>query len=78
MTASEGTRYLAFNTKLQQQLNSLVFEINKLDKGKETSLIGKKTHRLSKIIFAFPAFLGWLMHLPLYIPSSKNHLYKDS
>ena len=71
MTASEGTRYVAFNSKLQQQLNSLVFEINKLDKGKKQALLEKKPHRLSKIIFAFPALVGWLTHLPLYIPVQK-------
>jgi len=71
ITASEGTRYLAFNTKLQQQLNTLVFEINKLDKGKKQALLEKKPHRWSKIFFAFPAFVGWLIHLPLYIPVQK-------
>ena len=70
-TASEGIRYQAFNNKLQQQLNSLVFEINKQDKEKKQALLEKKTSGLSKIVFAFPAFIGWLTHLPLYLPVQK-------
>jgi len=70
-TASEGIRYQAFNNKLQQQLNSLVFEINKQDKEKKQALLEKKPSGLSKIVFAFPAFIGWLTHLPLYLPVQK-------
>ena len=97
ITASEGTRYLAFNTKLQQQLNTLVFEINNLDKGKKHALLEKNQEKTTEkraryktilteeelndcirqlqhakiFAFAFPAFLGWLIHLPLYIPVQK-------
>ncbi|MEP7377810.1 MAG: 1-acyl-sn-glycerol-3-phosphate acyltransferase [Chitinophagaceae bacterium] len=66
--SSEGMRYQAFNNKLQQQLNSLVFEIDKQDKEKKQILLEKKPSALLKIVFAFPAFIGWLTHLPLYLP----------
>ena len=66
--SSEGIRYQAFNNQLQQQLNSLVFEIDKQDKEKKQTLLEKKPAQLSRIIFAFPAFIGWVSHLPLYLP----------
>lgn len=69
--SSEGIRYQAFNNKLQQQLNQLVFEINNQDKEKKQTLLEKKPAYLSKILFAFPAFIGWLTHLPLYLPVQK-------
>jgi 1-acyl-sn-glycerol-3-phosphate acyltransferase len=70
-TASEGIRYQVFNNKLQQQLNSLVFEINKQNRKTQQALLEKKPSRLSKIIFTFPAIIGWLTHLPLYLPVQK-------
>ncbi len=69
--SSEGTRYQAFNNKLQQQLNGLVYEINKQDREKKQTLLEKKPGRLSRVIFALPAFMGWLTHLPLYLPVQK-------
>lgn len=69
--SSEGTRYQAFNNKLQLQLNGLVYEINKQDREKKQTLLEKKPGRLSRVIFALPALLGWLTHLPLYIPVQK-------
>ena len=68
---ADGIRYQTFNNKLQQQLNSLVFEINKENKEKKQELLEKKPSRLLKIIFGFPAFVGWLIHLPLYLPIKK-------
>ena len=69
--ASEGMRYQAFNNKLQEELQSLVYEINNQDKEMKQALLEKKPAHLSKIIFAFPAFIGWLTHLPLYLPVQK-------
>lgn len=69
--SSEGMRYQAFNNKLLQQLNSLVFEINNQDKEKKQILLEKKPTGLSKVLFAFPAFIGWLTHVPLYLPVQK-------
>lgn len=69
--SAEGARYQLFNHKLQLQLNGLVYEINKQDREKKQTLLEKKPGRLSWVIFALPALLGWLTHLPLYVPVQK-------
>jgi 1-acyl-sn-glycerol-3-phosphate acyltransferase len=69
--SSEGALYQSFNNKLQQQLNPLVFEIDHKDKQKKQTLLEKKPAYLSKLLLAFPAFIGWLAHIPLYLPVQK-------
>lgn len=64
----DGIRYQVFNNKLQNQLRSLVFEISKADKKKKQELLEKKPSALTNIILVFPALLGWLTHVPLYLP----------
>ena len=71
-----GIRYQTFNNKLKQQLNSLVFEINNQDKEKKQELLEKKPSPLKKIALSIPAFIGWLVHLPLYLPVQKSVLRK--
>lgn len=66
--ASEGIRYQTFNNKLRQELSSLVYEIDKKDKEKKEILLAKKTSSIATSIYALPAAIGWLLHLPLYIP----------
>src|SRR5204862_3398167 len=57
-----------FNNKLQQDLSPLVFEIEKKDKKKQKELLEIKPSLLTKILFAIPAAIGWLIHAPLYLP----------
>ena len=68
---AEGIRFQTFNHKLQKQLSTLVFEINKEDIKSKKDLLEKKTSAISKIILAIPAFFGWLIHLPFYLPLQK-------
>ncbi len=75
---ADGVRFQTFNTKLQQQLNSLVFEINKHDKEKKQNLLEKSPSLLKKIAFVIPAFIGWLVHLPLYVPVQKSVFRKTA
>ena len=66
--AADGLRNQVFNAKLQSELQRLVFDIDKSDKNKQQELLEKKPPRLTHIILALPAALGWLSHIPLYIP----------
>jgi len=68
LTEADGKKFQAFNNKLQQQLQQLVFEIDKEDKVKQKQLLEKKAPLLLKIILCIPAMIGWLVHAPLYLP----------
>lgn len=68
---SEGIRFQTFNHKLQNQLSTLVFEIDKEDKKSKQDVFEKKTSAILKIFLAIPAFTGWLIHLPFYLPVQK-------
>lgn len=73
---ADGLRHQQFNTKLQEELKQLVFEIpasdEKLKKNKLTAPVS-----LSKKIFLFiPAIIGWLLHFPLYYPVKSFTLQK--
>jgi len=72
---SDGVRHQSFNSQLQQQLEKLVFEIDKPDKQKQAALLEIKPPALKKIILALPAAIGWLLHAPLYLPV-KNFVKK--
>lgn len=65
---SDGTWNQIFNTKLQQQLRPLVFEIDKKDKTKQKELLEIQCSLFTKIFLAIPAAIGWLAHAPLYLP----------
>ena len=65
---AEGMRYQSFNNALQEQLNSLVYEINKDNKEQQQALLEKQPSRFERVLFAIPAAIGWILHLPLYIP----------
>jgi 1-acyl-sn-glycerol-3-phosphate acyltransferase len=68
---SGGMRYQHFNNLLQQQLISLVYEIKKDNKEQQQLLLEKQPSRFERFTFAIPAAMGWLLHLPLYIPVQK-------
>ena len=64
----EGLFYQSFNDKLRTQLENLVFEIPKTDRQTQTAHLKIKPSLLKKIFLAIPAVIGWLIHLPLYLP----------
>ncbi len=68
MTVPDGLKHQSFNNRLQQQLEQLVFEIPAGDKQQQEKMLEIKPSSLKKIILFFPALLGWLVHLPLYLP----------
>ena len=65
---SDGTWNQVFNRKLQQHLRPLVYEINKKDKGKQRELLEIRPSILTKVLLAIPAAVGWVFHVPLYLP----------
>jgi 1-acyl-sn-glycerol-3-phosphate acyltransferase len=70
-TNGDGLRHQAFNNKLQEQLETLVFEIGKQDKALQSSILEIKPSAAKKIVLTIPAVAGWLTHLPLYLPVKK-------
>lgn len=71
MHEAEGIRNQVFNNKLKDQLQKLVFEIDKKDVGTRKKLLQVPVSTFKKLILAIPAFIGWLVHLPLYFPVHK-------
>lgn len=65
---SDGVFYQVFNTRLQNELRPLVFEIEKKDKAKQKELLEIKLPSITKFLLAIPAIIGLLVHAPLYIP----------
>jgi len=68
---ADGKRNQFFTNKLEQQLQQLVFEIDKGDIQKQKQLLEKKPSAPAKILLFMPAVLGWLIHAPLYLPIKK-------
>jgi len=68
MGGSDGVRYQSFNNILELQLKQLVFEIDKKDKEKQQRLLEIKPSIAKKILLTVPAFIGWLIHWPVYLP----------
>lgn len=64
---ADGLRHLQFNNKLQVELSKLVFEIPGTDDELKKSKLTVKVPVFKKILLFFPAVIGWLVHLPLYI-----------
>ncbi len=71
MNEADGVKHQLFNNHLQQQLEQLVFEISKNDRPQQKQRLELKPSAWQKLILAIPAFLGWLLHLPLFIPVKK-------
>lgn len=67
----DGKRYQSFTNKLQEQLEQLVFEIDKNDIQKQKKLLEIKRSVPAKIFLFLPAYIGWLLHAPLYLPIKK-------
>jgi 1-acyl-sn-glycerol-3-phosphate acyltransferase len=65
---SEGLRHQSFNDKLRTQLEKLVFEIPKTDPQAQATKLEINPSLQKKILLAIPAAIGWLIHLPLYLP----------
>ena len=64
----DGRRYHSLTNKLQEQLQQLVFEIDKNDIQKQKQILEKQSSLFAKIILFIPATVGWLLHAPLYLP----------
>lgn len=65
---ADGQRHLAFNSKLKSELENLVFEIPAGNKELRREKLGVKISLAKRILLSLPALLGWLLHLPLFIP----------
>lgn len=74
---ADGRKYQSFTNKLHEELQPLVFEIDKTDIQKQKRLLEKKPSPFTKIILFIPAIIGWLIHAPLYLPL-KNFTYKKT
>lgn len=75
LSEPDGLRHQSFNNNLKQQLEQLVFEIPKNDKQKQKELLELKPSLLEHFFLLIPAGIGWLVHLPLYLPV-KNFTWK--
>lgn len=64
----EGLRHHAFNNKLRQQFEQLVFEIPGTNKQKQKELLELNPSLLKKIVLTIPAAIGFVFHAPLYLP----------
>jgi len=65
---ADGLRHTAFNARLEQELRQLVFEIPKNDTVMQKEKLSVPVILLQKILLALPAFIGILLHAPLYWP----------
>jgi 1-acyl-sn-glycerol-3-phosphate acyltransferase len=65
---SDGVKHQLFTNKLKDELNKLVFEIDKTDTQLQKEKLSVKVSLLKKILFFIPASIGWLVHAPLYLP----------
>ncbi len=64
----DGIRHQLFNTKLEEQLKALVFEIDKNDRSSQKKVLERNTSNWKKIILALPGLIGVLIHWPIYMP----------
>ena len=70
-TESSGNKIQLFNTTLKLALQKLVLEIDSNDTAKLQSTFRQKISGTKKILLAIPAFAGFVLHAPLYIPVQK-------
>jgi 1-acyl-sn-glycerol-3-phosphate acyltransferase len=68
MNLSDGLQFLSFNDRLQNELQKLVFEMNKEDKSAREKRLTVKNGIIKKSLLAIPAMAGFVLHLPLYLP----------
>ncbi len=80
---SGGNAINEFNEKLGQQLQNLVYEIDKNDKGRIKKYFYQHESLIKKILLFFPALIGLVFHFPLYYAidlsiKNKAHDHYDS
>lgn len=76
LNKTDGLRNLAFNNQLKKELEQLVYEIDKNDIQQKIKLLVVKISFLKKIVLFFPSIIGYLIHMPLYIPVKRFALKK--
>jgi 1-acyl-sn-glycerol-3-phosphate acyltransferase len=65
---ADGKKHMAFNNKLQQELEKLVYEIPEDDKVLLKKKLAQPPGIFTKILLAIPAATGFLLNAPLYLP----------
>ena len=73
-----GKAIQSFNTILQRQLSSFVYEIDKSDKEKLHAQFFVPQTAFKKILLFLPSMAGWLLHAPLYFPLKKIIIVKTT
>lgn len=66
--AQEGKQLSAFNRQLHQQLAQLVYPIASADKASLRQYFSVPLPAWKRVVLPLPAFLGWLLHTPLFYP----------
>lgn len=66
--ATDGKRNIAFNNKLQCELQELVFEIPATDMTRKQEKLFVGINSVTKALLAFPAVMGLILNAPLYLP----------
>jgi 1-acyl-sn-glycerol-3-phosphate acyltransferase len=64
----DGLRHQAFNQRLNEELQQLVFEIPKTDQQLQKQKLQVRVSLIKKIALALFAIPGFFLHLPLYLP----------
>lgn len=72
-----GKAIQSFNTMLQRQLSSFVYEIDKSDKEKLHAKFFVPQSAFKKTLLFLPSKAGWLLHAPLYYPIKKMIVVKN-
>ena len=65
---TDGRKNLAFNNRLQNELEQLVFKINTTDKNQQEKQLALRAGIIRKVLLILPACLGFLFNAPLYLP----------
>ena len=65
---TDGKKYLAFNNRLQEELQQLVFEIPHTNKHLQKMLLIIRPGKVSKFLLPLPAFVGLILNMALYLP----------
>lgn len=72
-----GKTIISFNERLRSELEQLVVEIDPKDKSKIISTFVVEQPSWKKIVLTLPAWLGYLLHWPLYFPL-KRFIWKKA
>jgi len=76
---TEGKQLLLFNELAQKQLKELVYEINPADTKKRKKIFSVRTSFLKIMVLAWPAAVGYIVHLPIYFIIKKiTDIYFDN